>query len=254
MAKLLSANPEQIEQQLIAMRKWFSDAKGQRLLALEAPLLQRALNYFFGRYLLHYKSLDFTFKLPQEIKELISLGCKNAEADIVTAEENWPILTDSVDVVVLQHSLDFAISPHDLLREAARCIRPGGYLLIAGLNPYSLWGVFHRYQLGPLNYSHSITCRRLLDWLRLLGFSLEKQWTGGYCLPTGNRHQADKLTRIESMGQHRKWWGNGFYIVSARKMMFQLTPLDTKEKLLLNKFPLIPLVNRSDVKIDERDC
>ena len=46
--------------------------------------------------------------------------------------EELPLEHNSCDVVVLHHALDFAQSPHQVLREAARILRPGGHLILLG--------------------------------------------------------------------------------------------------------------------------
>lgn len=251
MTELLPPNQQQMKQHVQAVRSWFASGKGQRLLSLEKPLINQALTYYFGRFLLQAGPL---YNLQQPIKdvdEIISIGGEGINADIVCDENAWPIQTEGVEAVVLQHSLDFAFSPHNIVREAARCIRPGGYLLIVGFNPYSYWGIYRRCHFGLLSNSHSISYGRLMDWLRLLGFAVERTWKGGYGLPNNTVVQ-DKVIGLEAIGQHRKCWGNGFYIISARKMMIQPTPLKSKKKIILGNLAPIPAVNRNDVRVDER--
>lgn len=193
------------------------------------------------------------FSLSSPIKnigEVVSLGGKTSHADIVCQEYAWPILTEGVECIILHHSLDFAVSPHDVLREAARCVRPGGHLLIVGLNPHSVWGIYRRFTTSILNGSHSLTYARLVDWLKLLGFSVEQRWTGGYSWPRSNS-LSSKSMKFETLGQQRKWIGNGFYIVSARKLMIRPTVLEDKRLNILKGMAPIPVVNRSDVKVNE---
>ncbi|UYZ84922.1 class I SAM-dependent methyltransferase [Entomomonas sp. E2T0] len=250
MTEILPPNQQQMKQHVQSIRTWFASGKGQRLLSLEKPLIEQALTYYFGRFLLQAGPLYNLVQPIKDVDEIISVGCEGFNADIVCEEHAWPILTEGVEAVVLQHTLDFAYSPHNTLREAARCIRPGGHILIVGFNPYSYWGIYRRCHFGVLSKSHSITYSRLMDWLRLLGFAVERTWKGAYGLP--NSVVVDKVIGLEAIGQHRKWWGNGFYIVSARKMMIQPTPLKSKKKSILGTLAPIPVVNRNDVRVDER--
>jgi len=61
-----------------------------------------------------------------------------------------------------------------MLREAYRVIRPEGQIVIAGFNPFSLFGAkryFGRGQTPPWN-GNFIALYRVKDWLTLLGFDV----------------------------------------------------------------------------------
>lgn len=51
-----------------------------------------------------------------------------------------PFGSRSSDLVLLPHALDFALHPHQLLREVVEVVVPEGVVALTGLNPYSLWG------------------------------------------------------------------------------------------------------------------
>lgn len=250
MKKTQQFSKRQLSDQFAAVSDWFISGRGQKLLTLEKPLLDRALSYCFGRFLLEAGPVAEFTKPIKDIKMIVKLGCRYSKADIIADEVAWPVLTESIEVVVLQHALDFACSPHDLLRESARCVRPGGHIIIVGLNPVSGWGFYRRCRLGIFRRSHSLSSARLKDWLRLLGFAIDHYWTGGYCLPTKG-YKKDKLTLLETIGQHHRLWGNGFYLLSARKMMVQPTPLIGEDKLVLTNLAPVPVVGRNDIEAYE---
>lgn len=234
------------EHYLRSVRQWFKTDKANYLLSLEKPLQEEAIARYFGRFLLQAGPVFTVPKNLDDIDEVVYLGCRIEGEDITADEELWPILTESIDVAVLQHTLDFAFSPHDVLREAARCIRPGGHLLISNLNPYSLWGVYRRCDFGILNDTHSISYNKLIDWLRLLGFIVEHKWTGGYGLPkTG--YTIGKKSYFETLGQRHTLCGNGFYMVSARKMMIQMTLSEKGEPRIFAGLTPLPIINQSDI-------
>ena len=52
-----------------------------------------------------------------------------------------PLASQSVDLVVLPHVLEFHAEPHEMLREADRVMMPEGQLVISGFNTASLWGL-----------------------------------------------------------------------------------------------------------------
>ncbi|MBK8131803.1 MAG: class I SAM-dependent methyltransferase [Gammaproteobacteria bacterium] len=65
----------------------------------------------------------------------------DAGADAVSRFDALPLPSDTFDVVVLHHALDFCQQPQRVLAEAARIIRPGGRIVPIGLSPYSLLGL-----------------------------------------------------------------------------------------------------------------
>ena len=51
-----------------------------------------------------------------------------------------PFASQSLDLVVLPHALEFAAEPHRVLREVERVLIPEGQVIVCGFNPASLWG------------------------------------------------------------------------------------------------------------------
>lgn len=233
--------------QTTQIKSWFNSGLGAYLLALEQPIVDKSLSHCFGRFLLQVGPLCTIASPIKGIAEIVSLGGEGANADIICQEYAWPILTEGIECVLLQHALDFASSAHNVLREAARCVRPGGHLFIVGFNPYSPWGVYRRCSKNALSYSQSIAYGRLVDWLKLLGFSIEDYWTGGYGLP----RLRFGMSKHEVIGQQRKWYGNGFYVINARKLMIKPSVLEKKRRTLLDGIAPIPVINRSDIKLNE---
>jgi len=119
---------------------WFAGPLGRQLLEQEQRVLGDELNRCFGSYLVHYGPFSGASVVPPKIKRSVRLGAALAGVEIVCEEQAWPLGEHAADVVLLQHGLDFSLSPHALLREAARSVRPGGHLLIVGINPWSLSG------------------------------------------------------------------------------------------------------------------
>ena len=87
--------------------------------------------------------------------------------------DDWPILTDSVDAIVLPHTLELSRDPHQVLREADRSLIPDGHLVILGFNPRSVWGgrrILSRKD-GRMPWdARFLGMSRIKDWLGLLGF------------------------------------------------------------------------------------
>ena len=121
-------------------QQWFAQPHGQQLLEAAQPLLEEALAGLFGGYLVHCGPAPAGVLAPR-IQRQVCLGPPGTATQIHCEEHAWPLAEHAADVVLLQHSLEFSASPQLLLREAARCVRPGGHLLICAMNPWSSWGV-----------------------------------------------------------------------------------------------------------------
>ncbi|MEO8407503.1 MAG: methyltransferase domain-containing protein, partial [Oxalobacteraceae bacterium] len=63
-----------------------------------------------------------------------------------------PFASQSLDLVVLPHVLEFARESHQILREVERVLIPEGQVIISGFNPASLWGL--RQAAGRISGAH----------------------------------------------------------------------------------------------------
>lgn len=230
-----------------AARQWFSGPLGRLLLEQEQRLLDEELARFFGGYLVHYGPCAETSLETQQIQRSVRLGAPFAGTEIVCEEQSWPLVEHAADVVVLQHGLDFCQSPHGLLREAARSVRPGGHLLIVGINPMSAWGVRHLFAHDVLHEARCIAPKRLGDWLNLLGFALEKRRFGCYRPPLTSPAWQQRLAGWERMAGGWQCAGGGVYLLVARKMVVGLRPLRQARREPMGKLLPLPLakVNRT---------
>lgn len=84
------------------------------------------------------------------------------------------VASDSVDAVLLPHTLEFEADPYVVLREVERILTGEGKLLILSFNPISLWGLRHRFSRHgmPPGLERLLSERRLRDWLALLSFQV----------------------------------------------------------------------------------
>lgn len=145
-------------------RDWFQGPLGSLMLAEERRLLCDELTRYFGGYLVHYGPHAELPPSTGQIQRGVRLGPPLPGVDIACEEGAWPLSEHAADVVLLQHGLDFCLSPHRLLREAARTVRPGGHLLLIGINPWSLWGIRHYFAGDALRQARCIPPSRACDW------------------------------------------------------------------------------------------
>jgi SAM-dependent methyltransferase len=139
-----------------------------------------------------------------------------------------PFDSQSLDLVVLPHTLELARDPHLALREVERVLRPEGRLVLLGFNPASLWGLrqwLGRWRLrtglgrGETFLPHTgelFGHRRVRDWLRLLSFEVEENRWGCYGLPWQSARRLDWLERAGA-----RWWpvlGAAHIVVAVKRV------------------------------------
>ncbi|HWV10820.1 MULTISPECIES: class I SAM-dependent methyltransferase [unclassified Pseudomonas] len=231
-------------------RTWFGGPQGQQLLQAEQPLLEEELARFFGGYLVHYGPSAEAPPNAVQIQRSVRLGAPFKGVEIVCEEQAWPLTEFAADVVLLQHGLDFSLSPHGLLREAARSVRPGGHLLIVGINPLSTWGVRRLFARDSMRHARCIAPTRVSDWLHLLGFALEKRRFGCYRPPLSSATWQARLAPLERWGGSCQSPGGGFYVLVARKLVVGLRPLRKPRREPMGKLVPMPVakVSRRDAK------
>jgi len=228
-----------------AARAWFAGPLGQQLLAEERRLLEDELERYFGGYMVHYGPSAELPPAAGKIQRSVRLGAPWAGVEIFCEEQAWPLTEHAADMVVLQHGLDFCLSPHGLLREAARSVRPGGHLLIVGINPWSSWGVRHLFARDGLRQARCISPARVGDWLNLLGFALEKRRFGCYRPPLVSQAWQSRLARLETWGDAGKVPGAGFYLLVARKLVVGLRPVRQTQRVPMGKLVPMPVAKVS---------
>jgi len=229
-------------------RSWFGGPHGQLLLQAEQRLLEEELARFFGGYLVHYGPSADAPPQAAQIQRSVRLGAPFSGVEIVCEEQAWPLTEFAADVVLLQHGLDFSLSPHGLLREAARSVRPGGHLLIVGVNPASAWGVRRVFAADALHQARCIAPGRVSDWLHLLGFALEKRRFGCYRPPLSSAAWQARLAFLERWGGAWQSPGGGFYLLVARKLVVGLRPLRQPRREAMGKLVPMPVA-----KVSRRD-
>lgn len=139
-----------------------------------------------------------------------------------------PFASDSLDLVVLPHVLEFAAEPHQILREVERVLIPEGQVIICGFNPASLWGL--RRVTSRLTGSHFlpqggefISLRRLKDWLKLMSMEINRGHFGCYIPPRVSQGAIRRYAFMEKAGN--RWWPSlgGVYILQAVKRVRGMT-------------------------------
>ena len=121
-----------------------------------------------------------------------------------------PFSSDSLDVVILPHTLDEHPDPHGVLREAYRVLRAEGRMIILGCNPFSLWGAQAKIQGDQRfglyrNLPHApLHLTRLKDWLELLNCDVMQGKYGCYTPYVTQQKWLERSAWLEKAGD--RWW------------------------------------------------
>ena len=236
-----------------ALERWFDTPLGEILLQQERARLRPLLSGLFGYYLLQvgFPCLRITPELAGRTMPVLvtpELPPARVGGWVCGDPLQLPVAGDSVDAVLLWHTLDFTHDPRQLLREAERVLIAEGRLIVVGFNPWSLWGgwrLLHSRRHIPW-CGHFFSQGRLHDWLSLLGFELEQSDYLMFRPPLQQRLLMERLQGLEQLGQRSRLLPGGVYILEAVKRVAALTPLKPPWKLrqaLLGGPGIEPTVN-----------
>jgi len=217
------------------MHEWFDTPPGRYLMAWEKAEFDRAVADIFGFHALQ-------LGLP----EIDSLQCNRMphrwlalqdrppegsgiKPSLVTDFAALPFEENSLDLVVLPHSLELNIDPHATLREVERVLVPEGKVVVCGLNPASLWGlrqrrahVYRTLGFGELFLppeGEFIGYWRLRDWLRLLSFEVEASHFGCWRPSFKTDRWLERFDWMDHAGE--RWWpifGAVYFIVAVKRV------------------------------------
>ncbi|MBZ0106361.1 MAG: class I SAM-dependent methyltransferase [Sulfuricella denitrificans] len=198
---------------------WFETPLGQYLLQREQAYYDQVVANIFGFNALQLGLPDHELLRTSRIPSRIRAGMGGKVA-LLTAPEQLPVASQSVDLLLLPHVLEFSAHPHQILREAERVLMPEGNLIISGYNPFSLWGLWRALPHNRQHYpwrGRFISLLRLKDWLALLGFEVVGGRMCCYEPPFRQEQLLARFRFMEDAGD--RWWAlaGGVYFIHARK-------------------------------------
>jgi len=238
--------PLNVNQLTPAIMHWFDSPLGQELIEVELGLLEQVLPTLFGYHLLQLgvdsrKPMFGASPVPHRILLGPSLELGMDKRSIVASNSELPVQSDSIDVVLLHHALDFAESPHQVLREAARVLRPGGHMVILGFNPASFWGIaryLRRRKQVPWS-GHFIRHGRLQDWLGLLELTEVRSRSGFYMPPFESVRRRQRCGWLHTLARRAPAHSGAVLLIVARKDVPGMTPLRMPWRRKLISLPVI---------------
>jgi len=217
-----------------SLHDWFATPLGAYLLEREQAYLDEVTPDIFGYHAVQLGLPQIDLLRESRIAHRLKVA-PEGPVDLPARFEELPIATQSVDLAVLPHILEFTEHPHEILRELDRIMIPEGRIIIVGFNPWSLFGL--RRALGasdeyPWN-GRFVSLIRIKDWLSLLGFDVSAGQLACYIPPVRSEKWIQRYRFLERTGD--RWWGvsGGVYMLQAVKRvrgMRIITPAWTDKK------------------------
>jgi SAM-dependent methyltransferase len=227
----MGRNLQTMEKPIISLAPWFDTPAGRYVHAWEQARLDELTADIFG-----YNAVQIGLpcmdslaanRMPNKWhtdSALFALEQSDSLQRVVLAHDfaELPFATQSLDLVVLPHVLEFANEPHQILREVERVLIPEGQVIVCGFNPISMWGV--RQGLGRITGTHFlplhgefISVPRLKDWLKLLNMEVNRGHFGCYKPPFLTTKWLQRFAFLEKAGD--RWWPylGALYMVQAIK-------------------------------------
>lgn len=161
---------------------WFDSQPGRILLINEVKFLNQAITLSYTQKILQLGYLGWE-------NQFIDCGCYRSF--FILDKKQWKlqecgyiqssatelaIASDSIDLLILPHFLEFTPHHHQILQEVDRVLKPEGELIILGFNPWSFFALSQLFQRRPAKRQrndHFISRFRMLNWLRRLNFEAE---------------------------------------------------------------------------------
>nr|WP_297355697.1 methyltransferase domain-containing protein [uncultured Caldimonas sp.] len=233
--------------QIISLDEWLLTPTGRYLLAWEQQQIDRAVGDVFGfhavqlglpqlealaqnrmphRWVAHDRPMT---AMPEQADAGEAPAVSAVPRALLTDFDALPFETQSLDLVVLPHTLELARDPHQTLREVERVLVPEGRVIVVGLNPASLWGLQQRVsglcmRLGfggkvlP-DTGDLIGYWRLRDWLRLLSFDIGHGRFGCYRPAVRSELWLERYRWMEPWGD--RWWpvlGAVYFLTAVKRV------------------------------------
>jgi SAM-dependent methyltransferase len=215
-------------------RQWLETPFGQALLAQESRLVEEAFDGLFGEQCLQLGC----WGEPNAFLRFARTQRKTCLADqpdtaidgkpgAVGQLHRLPVATDSIDVALLPHTLDYSDDrSHAIVREVDRVLTSHGHLVILGFKPGGLWGL-RRLVPGaglPPGANRLISDRQLSDWLQLLDMRILGVTRFFFRWPLPGNKGASSPTWE---GRGKRFWPElaACYMLTAQKRVVTLTPV-----------------------------
>lgn len=197
----------------MALSSIWANLPGERLMGLgyATPYLDR-----FG------PDAERTFAFMPAGQGAVNWPAGGPSATALVFDEELPLPDASLDRVLMVHSLEFAESPRETLKELWRVLAPGGRLVIVTPNRRGMWA---RFEHTPFGAGRPYSRGQLVSILRESNFT-PGAFAEALFFPPSKRGMVLRMQRVFERFGRRLWpVFSGVIIVEAQKRLYQGLPV-----------------------------
>lgn len=223
---------------------WYATALGREVDAAVAAAVERCLADSHGERGLQVGATARS----RDLLAAARLGhrmylCADGNDGLTADPEQLPLASDSINLLVLCHVIEFHQRPQAVLAEAERVLRGEGRVLLIAFNAWSLLGLCHWLKGGamPEGVARMPGVWQLRTWCRSHGLELEHRGGCWRRPPVHNPRVRQMLAWMER--GHRvfdRWGGIQILRLEKRRTPFNPIPLQGRWRRELGARPSNP--------------
>jgi SAM-dependent methyltransferase len=202
---------------------WLRTPLGALTTATETAMAEKAMERMFGDVAVQlgvWGDPELFLRHSKTRLSLLAAPDPSAGVDLVCAPSSLALASDSVDAVILPHTLELSERPRETLREVHRVLVGDGQVLLLCFDPHSLWGLGKRLGRIPAREDAPLSIRRLFDWLTLLGLE-PMHWQRYLYVPPLNHDAVTRHAASMARWGERFWpFASGAFMIVANKRMY----------------------------------
>ncbi|HXF46021.1 MAG TPA: class I SAM-dependent methyltransferase [Burkholderiaceae bacterium] len=246
---------------IVHLWEFLRQPAGRYLLAWEQRQYDAAVADIFGYHALQLglpeldalreNRMPLRFCASDRLLPELNVMAGQTQVMVIAHFEELPFASQSIDLVVMPHVLEFADEPHQVLREVERVLVPEGQIVITGFNPASLWGA-RQYlaRLGATPFlpraGQFIGLPRLKDWLKLLSFEVNRGRFGCYVPSCRTEQWLARWSFMEKAGD--RWWpvlGSVYMLTAVKRVRGMRLVGLARQRRPERKVALAPIASRT---------
>lgn len=218
-------------QRFSALDAWFLTPQGQALSSAFTAELHSAHIKRRGNYLLQIGNCGNNAWLEDmgyAAQWILAPELWDKKRGIISSIATIPLDRESVDCIIAPLTLELCDSECNPIDELDRILKPMGYLIFFGINPWSFWGASLRW--GKLScfahpsaaFSSSLSLKH-----DMVARGYEQCWLSSfyYLPPVGSEYWLRKLEFLNQMSKMVWPYPAGFYCLVLQKQDSCITPL-----------------------------